>query len=197
MNFLGHAVLSNSQPRIMVGNFIADFVKGKRYEDYPAGIREGILLHREIDFYTDQHRKVRQSKRRLQARYRHYAGVIVDMYYDHLLAANSKHFLQIPLSEFINQFYQTIELHRKYLPETALRLFHYMSRDNWLLGYSSVKGIEHALRGISRRTRFNSKMEYAGEELRTHYPDFKAEFMVFFPEISQFAADKLKGYDGQ
>ena len=88
MNFLAHAVLSFENPELMVGNFIADFVKGNDYLQYQDPVKRGILLHRDIDQFTDQHPTVRLSKSRLYDAFGHYAGVIVDMYYDHFLAAN-------------------------------------------------------------------------------------------------------------
>ena len=73
---------------VVIGNFIADGIKGKKYLEYPAAIQKGILLHRAIDSYTDSHPVVRQSSKRLHANYGHYSGVIVDILYDHFLASN-------------------------------------------------------------------------------------------------------------
>ena len=85
MNFLGHFYLSQSNPELVVGNFIADFVKGNKYIDYPDKIAEGIMMHRHIDYYTDHHPKVSKGRKRLFGTYRHYSEVIMDMYYDHFL----------------------------------------------------------------------------------------------------------------
>lgn len=191
MNFLAHAYLSFAQPKLMVGNFIADFVKGNDYLLYPEDIKQGILIHREIDYYTDTHTQVLISKRRLQPRYRHYAGVIVDMYYDHFLATNFHQFHQLPLPEFTQQVYQTMEAHVEVLPEKAIFILGHMSRGDWLLSYAQIGGIEQALAGISRRTKFKSDMEYAGQELRLFYQEFQYDFMAFFPEIIQFVKNKI------
>jgi acyl carrier protein phosphodiesterase len=169
---------------------MADFVKGKDYQKYPAAIQKGILLHREIDHYTDQHRYVLTSKRRLQPRYRHYAGVIVDMYYDHFLANNFQQYHKEQLPNFCDFVYRTVYDHHHLLPAKVKHLIEHMSAGNWLLSYAQLSGIEQALGGISRRTKFDSGMEYAGFELRNHYQDFLREFMAFFPEVIRFAKDK-------
>ena len=191
MNFLAHAYLSFDQPQLMVGNFMADFVKGSHYKQYPQAIQQGILLHREIDHYTDQHPYVLRSKRRLQPRYRHYAGVIVDMYYDHFLACNFQRFHRQSLVDFTQSVYTTLHQHHDLLPAKVKTLLHHMSRGNWLLSYAQLNGIEQALAGISRRTKFNSGMEFAGNDLRMHYQDFQKEFMAFFPEVVNFTQAKI------
>src|SRR5690606_17104395 len=87
MNFLAHVYLSGDNPKIMVGNFIGDFVKGGRLsERFEKDIARGIELHRAIDDFTDSHAVVLKSKERLRPKYRHYSPVIVDMFYDHILA---------------------------------------------------------------------------------------------------------------
>ena len=191
MNFLAHAYLSFENPDLMVGNFMADFVKGSDYNQYPEPVKQGILLHRAIDYFTDQHQQVRESKSRLYEQYSHYAGVIVDMYYDHFLAANFHHFHQTPLITFTSQVYGTVRNHPSRLPEKAERILYYMSRGNWLLSYARIKGIEQALKGVSQRTRFNSGLEQAGHTLRLNYRSFHQDFMIFFPKAITFAKEQI------
>ena len=81
MNFLAHLYLSQDNTNIMIGNFIADHIRGNNYEEYSKEIQRGIFLHREIDTFTDNHQIVRKSKRRLHQRYRHYDGVIIDIFF--------------------------------------------------------------------------------------------------------------------
>jgi len=83
MNFLAHLYLSKDNQNIMIGNFIADAIRGNKFKHFPAEIQKGIILHRHIDTFTDQHPIVRISKRRLHERYGHYDGVIIDLFYDH------------------------------------------------------------------------------------------------------------------
>ncbi len=191
MNFLAHAYLSFDHLDIMVGNFIADFVKGNDYKKYPEQVKQGILLHREIDHYTDKHPRVRHSKSKLYTPYSHYAGVIVDMYYDHFLAANFYKFHKLPLTRFTNRVYQTMDNYQGQLPDRAQYILHHMSRGNWMLSYATLEGIERALQGMGRRTRFESGLENAGDTLRENYRFFYQDFMIFFPKAISFAKKKI------
>ncbi len=101
MNFLAHLFLSGNNAEIMVGNFIGDFVRGKNFhEQYSPSIALGIELHREIDEFTDNHSVVLESKKRLRPKYRHYSPVIIDMFYDHVLAKNWSAHSTTPLDQY-------------------------------------------------------------------------------------------------
>src|SRR5258708_857949 len=101
MNFLAHVYLSGDHSKVLVGNFIGDFVKGKYLRDrYEPEIAKGIELHRAIDYFTDLHPIVRQSKNRLRPKYNHYSGIIVDIFYDHFLAANWNQDSEVTLPEY-------------------------------------------------------------------------------------------------
>ncbi|GJM28892.1 MAG: ACP phosphodiesterase [Cyclobacteriaceae bacterium] len=191
MNFLAHAFLSFENPELMVGNFIADFVKGNDYLNYPDPVSNGIILHREIDQFTDEHRQFRHSKRRLHQDYGHYSGVIVDMYFDHFLAANFFKFHKKPLSTFSLDVYQTVQSYPGAVPSNAEKILFYMSKGNWLFSYRQIAGIEQALKGVGRRTRFKSGLEFAGGTLRQHYWLFYQDFMIFFPKAIAFAQSKI------
>jgi len=188
MNFLAHIYLSGNDPDIMVGNFIGDFVKGRNLEEqFGAKIARGIELHRAIDEFTDSHSIVRQSKLRLRSGYGHYAPVIVDVFYDHFLAKNWNDYNDLLLPDFAEQTYQTIENFTTILPEDVKQMLPYMIRGNWLVNYARIEGIQRALMGMSRRTKFNSKMDESINDLRAHYNDFKKEFETFFPELVAFS----------
>lgn len=187
MNFLAHLSLSGDNPRIMVGNFIGDFVKGRKpLESFDADIVHGIGLHRAIDSFTDTHPVVLQSKRRLQPEYRHYAGVIVDVFYDHYLARNWSDYYDGKLMDFARHCYATLEEHYPILPDRVREMLPYMKRGNWLVGYGETEGINQALTGMSRRTRYASGMDHAVHALREHYAAFAAEFAMFYPELQHF-----------
>ena len=183
MNFLGHFYLSQHDPDLLTGNFIADFVKGKKYMDYPYIISKGIMMHRQIDYFTDRHHLVRQGRKRLFGKYRHYSGVIIDMYYDHFLANLWKDYSENSLAEFSYQVYETIENNFHVLPEKSQLLFPYMKNRNWLLTYASTEGIGLALSGMSKRINHDSKLDEAIYELHEHYDLFKVEFQQFIIEI--------------
>jgi len=195
MNFLAHLHLSGDDPKIMVGNFIGDFVKGRNLPGrYEAGVSFGIGLHRSIDEYTDRHAIVKASKQRLWDKYRHYSGVIVDMFYDHFLSSNWEVFHHQPLTGYSAKAYDILRAHLPIFPERIARILPYMIDGNWLVGYGTVHGIGRALSGMAQRTKFSSKMEDATRDLQDHYPKFKEEFMSFYPELKSFADGLVQSY---
>jgi acyl carrier protein phosphodiesterase len=183
MNFLGHFYLSDHEAGLVVGNFIADFVKGSRYKEYPADIARGIVMHREIDTYTDSHPAARISKKRLFAKYRHYSSVIVDLFYDHFLAKNWQNYSKTPLEEYSRQIYQLIELRWDILPPASRYMFPYMKNHDWLVRYAKPEGIDRSLKGLARRTLHPSRMEEAAGDLLAWEQQFEEEFTEFFPDI--------------
>ena len=177
----------------MIGNFIGDFVKGGNTTAlYGADIVKGIGLHRAIDQFTDSHPTVKESKNRLRPKYRHYAPVIVDMFYDHFLAKNWDQFHHRPLTDYASDFYLLTRRYEAVLPNKLQALLPYMIAHNWLVSYARTEGIHRALSGMARRTSFDSKMEEAVVDLRSHYPAFENEFMEFFPALQQFAEEWIQ-----
>lgn len=187
MNFLAHLYLSGSNSNIQLGNFIADFVKGKNYVTrFEPEIVKGIELHREIDHFTDHHPVVQESKNRLRPKYRHYSGVIVDVFYDHFLAINWKTYSNESLTDFASQAYQMVRDHESIIPLEVNAMLPSMVKGNWLVNYGTIEGIHRALSGMSRRTPFESKMEEASRDLEENFSYFQKEFNQFFPELELF-----------
>jgi acyl carrier protein phosphodiesterase len=192
MNFLAHLYLSGNNEKLMVGNFIADFVKGRAaLSKFESEIVRGIDLHRGIDEFTDTHPIVLKSKVRLRPKYRHYAGVIVDVFYDHFLSKFWNNYHSEPLTDFAERSYTTIEKYNPILPLEVSRMLPYMIRGNWLVNYSKPEGIQRALTGMSRRTPYESKMDEAVDDLIKFYDEFKTEFEEFFPELKSFVQNKI------
>ena len=190
MNFLAHIYLSGNNELITIGNFAADGIRGHQYKVFPLEMQIGILLHREIDTYTDAHPTVRQSTKRLHKHYGHYSGVIVDIFYDHFLAKNWSHYSDIPLADYVEAFYQSLQKHMDILPERYQHIAPIMIEGNWLLGYASLEGIQSVLNGMNRRTKGISKMNQATRELKAYYQDFEADFTAFFEELILFSDHK-------
>ncbi|WP_224482838.1 acyl carrier protein phosphodiesterase [Robertkochia aurantiaca] len=192
MNFLAHIYLSGDDPGITVGNFMADSIRGRKYLNYPEPIKNGILLHRAIDTYTDKHHVFRQSTKRLHANYSHYSGVIVDIYYDHFLAANWSRYSEIPLEEFAGSFYRLLQEYEDWLTSQAKRMMPYMIADDWLSSYAHLEGIEKVFQGLNRRTAYKSGMNHATEDLRAHYDLFEQEFFEFFEDLQAYSQEFRK-----
>ncbi|MGV6829498.1 MAG: acyl carrier protein phosphodiesterase [Flavobacteriales bacterium] len=191
MNFLAHIYLSGDDKGIIIGNFIADGIKGKKYLKYPEQIKKGILLHRAIDSFTDQHPTVKKSTKRLHKNYGHYSGVIVDILYDHFLAKNWKTYHQQPLNLYIEDFYNLLEDNYSLLPHRIQVMMPYMIADNWLLSYATIKGISTILTKMNRRTKSISNMNFAVIELEKYYQEFEDEFTSFFEELISYCKQKL------
>lgn len=191
MNFLAHIYLSGDDEGVIIGNFIADGIKGKRYQKYPPAIAKGILLHRAIDSFTDAHPTVHQSTARLHKNYGHYSGVIVDILYDHFLAKNWSRYSEVPLDAYVQDFYELLRNNFTMLPARIQRMMPYMIADNWLLSYATVAGISKILAQMNVRTKGVSKMNLAVAELKTYYEEFETEFTSFFDELIAFSNQKL------
>lgn len=192
MNYLAHIYLSGDNDLVTIGNFIADGIKGRNYEKRKKDIQIGILLHRHIDTFTDAHKTVRKSTKRLHKQYGHYSGVIVDILYDHFLAKNWKNYCNIPLSDYVDDFYDSLKEHFDILPLRIQKMMPYMIADNWLLSYASINGISKVLDGMNRRTKNKSGMDKAVNELEEFYEEFENEFTLFFNELIESSKEKLK-----
>jgi len=188
VNFLAHLFLAGPEPDLIVGNFIGDFVRGRGWQRQcgPDVVR-GVLLHRAIDTFTDRHPIVKQSQSRLRLKYRHYAKVIVDVYYDHYLAARWSEYAGEPLTSFAERAYRLLADRDAMLPERARGIVPHMRAGNWLVQYAQLEGIARALGGLSQRAMPGSRMHEAIDDLRAHYPAFGTEFQMFFPDLQAFA----------
>lgn len=191
MNFLAHIYLSGDNDLIKIGNFMADGIRGKHFENYPLEIQKGIILHRFIDTYTDTHPVFRQSTKRLHKKYHHYAGVIADVLYDHFLAKNWSSYSDENLNDFTNNFYQSLRDNYNHLSERTKGMLPYMIEHNWLMSYQSIEGIHRILTQMDSRTKNESKMRYASNELREYYTEFEEEFITFFEDIRIQSHQKL------
>lgn len=200
MNYLAHAYLSFGAEEVLVGNFIADFVKGKMLLNYPPAITDGILLHREIDQFTDAYPLVRAGQSYLRPKFGHYSTVITDIFFDYFLGKNWKKFSDQPLQEFTERTFLLLEKNANYFPERFSKMFYWMQKENWLLQYATLEGVEMSLTGLSKRTRFDSKMELAHLALIERESEFELIFFAFFKDLETFAKAKLieikAKYDG-
>ncbi|MBB1140143.1 ACP phosphodiesterase [Myroides sp. WP-1] len=183
MNFLAHVYLSGDHEKRAIGNFIADSIRGKQYLEFPKEVQYGILLHREIDTYTDTHPIWRKDKKLLVPRYNHYAAVIIDMYYDHFLAKNWSLYHSQPLADYAAAFYTSLENNFALLPTKIQNFLPIMIRENWFTCYETIDGLGYILSQMDRRTKGISKMSAATEELKEHYTILEADFIQFFKEL--------------
>lgn len=190
MNYLAHAFLSRSSPELLIGGLLGDFVKGReRLQQYSPAVRAGILLHRAIDRYTDAHPTVHTSCALISSARRRFAGILVDVFYDHFLARHWLRYTEQPLEDFTRQVYATLLPHTASYPERLQRLLPRMAADDWLASYAEIESVDAALHGIARRfQRFPRAAVLADgvQELLHNYAALERHFLGFFPELLGF-----------
>jgi len=192
LNYLAHSFLSFSYDEILIGNFIADSLRGKEVDSFHSSIKMGIQLHRLIDNFTDHHNIVKQSKERLDPIYGKYDSVIMDILYDHFLAINWNKYSDTTLAEHSKKVYQSLQNNYPILPPKIKEFLPHMIRENWLVQYGTKDGITQSLRGMARRASFVSHMEEAVVDLKNYYLEFDADFQLFFPELMSVCKDFLE-----
>lgn len=183
MNFLAHLFLSGQPGEQMVGNFIADSVKGSELSKFSPGIQEGIRLHRAIDSFTDSHPQTLKSKERLRKQYGKYASVIVDIFYDHFLAIHWNDHSSVDLRSYTKEVYDFLGTYYPIFPVRSQSFYTYMTKYDILFAYRKIEGIEQVMKGMSRRAKFESGMETAAEALEADHDKYEKEFQAFFPEL--------------
>lgn len=193
MNYLAHIYLSGDSDDILLGNFIGDSVKGSDLSAYSAGVQQGIVLHRAIDTFTDTHPEALRSIVRLRPSLRKYAGVVTDIFYDHILAKNWSRYDSRSLRTFVDQAYQRLEARKDEMPYKSARFLHYLLKYDMLFEYSSHSGIDQVLKGMAYRTKFESGMEDAARLLPLYLKDLEADFYQFFPELKAFVNQQIQG----
>jgi acyl carrier protein phosphodiesterase len=187
MNFLAHAFLARADADVMLGSLMGDFVKGPLDERYPPAITRGLLLHRNVDTYTDAHTVVARSRARISAGRRRYAGIMLDLFYDHYLARNWSDYAAMPLEQFTAAVYENLLARAELLPQRLQRIAPHMARTDWLGSYRDTAAVSDALDRIgSRLTRGNALLG-SGAELIANYAQLEQDFRTFFPDLVRFA----------
>ncbi len=162
---------------------MADGIHGKNFDGFPSEIQKGIVLHREIDTFTDAHSIFRQSTKRLHSNYHHYSGIIVDIFYDHFLAKNWSNYSDEKLEDFTERFYQSLRDNYDSLTSRTQKMTPYMIDQNWLLSYQTIEGIAIILEKMDHRIKTDSNLRFSVTELKIFYADFEQEFTEFFEEL--------------
>ena len=192
MNFLGHIYLSGPDTELAIGNLVADQIKGNRISELPDKIKSGIVLHRLIDEFTDNHISYKKCVRELFPKYRHYSRVIIDMYFDHFLAANWDNFHKTPLKIYSNSFYEKLEKSCFYFNDQVQYFICNLINQKWLEKYSNLKDLEVILKQMERRTKFPSKLAASTYDLIEKYTYFESHFFHFMEDVIFFQKNKLK-----
>jgi acyl carrier protein phosphodiesterase len=192
LNWLAHVFLSEPSLDFRLGNLLADVVRGPQLEKMSPEFLRGVQRHRAIDSFTDAHVVVRRSRARVDASRRRFSGVLVDIFYDHLLATSWNRYSHVPLEHFTTQFYADAKTTRLPLPDNAQTMLGRIVRHRLLDSYMEVEGVHQSLRRLSMRLAARWKKPFAleagVEDLIAHQAAFAADFDEFFPQLIQHAA---------
>ncbi|WP_223463815.1 MULTISPECIES: acyl carrier protein phosphodiesterase [unclassified Pseudomonas] len=186
MNYLAHLHLGGQRPGQLLGSLYGDFVKGRLQGQFAPEIEGAIQLHRSIDVFTDRHPLVDVALSRFSLTRRRYAGIVLDVFFDHCLARDWTLYADRPLALFTSDVYQVLSSERQ-LPERLAKIAPHMVANDWLGSYQEFEVLEQVLRGISRRLTRPEELAAAMQELRRLYEPLSEDFRLFYPQLQAFA----------
>ena len=187
MNYLAHAYLADIDDNFMLGSFIGDFVKGNLGDRFSRDIKAGIAFHRKIDAFADAHERSRFSRDMFLGHRRRYAGIILDICYDHFLSKHWPKYADCPLPDFIDRIYRVLDASEAALPSRLKAVIPRMRRENWLACYDTLEGVQLTLERISRRLRNQKALDGAMEDILREYGQLEKNFFVFFQDLTAYA----------
>jgi len=184
MNYLAHLFLADSDRLSLLGNLMGDFVKGRIDNTYPDVITNGLILHRQIDKFTDNHTVFKESRQRISGELARFSGVLVDIFYDHFLAVNWPRFSSVPFEHQTDQWIELLEGDMGFpLPEKLVFVLDAIKRDKMLHLYQTTDGVEFVLQRLSNRIRFDNNISDGIHDLLKNYHELDDDFNRFFPEL--------------
>lgn len=186
MNYLVHLYLAGDDPGLQLGGLMGDFVKGPIPADCPAAIARGLHLHRRIDSLAHRSPHTRHSRQRLDAKFRHGRGIIIDIFYDHFLASSWQDFVQEPLADYAAKVYRLLELNHGQLPDGLQRIAPHMIEHNWLVSYQHRHVVGRALQRIALRLSRPLPLAESLDDLAAHETALRGDFMGFMREAADF-----------
>lgn len=190
MNYLAHLFLSGYDEQTMVGNFIADHVKGRDLNRFPDNIRKGIAMHRQIDVFTDTHPKFREAKTVFRPEFGLYSGIIIDFLYDHFLAKNWNLYSDFTLRTFAKRSHAVLLKNFRYLPARVQGFLPFLIQNRRLESYASVNGIVEALKIMSKYTSLPAKADFVLYSIEANYLLFDDNFKKFMFDMIRYVNEK-------
>lgn len=191
MNYLAHIYLSGNSDPIKVGNFIGDFVKGNSHSQFPEQVAYGILLHRRIDSFTDQHATVRECIQLLRPGYGKYAGIIADVFFDHFLASNWKDYSHDSLRRFTKDAHTLFLANFGLLPFRVKQFLPFLIYHKRLESYAVRENLFAVFEIMSRHTSLPANSQWAMDTLNEKYDQFEDHFRSFFPELIDYVESEF------
>ncbi len=186
MNFLAHALLAGEAPHLIVGGVAGDWIKGHLPAGLPDDLARGVALHRAIDHFAETHPAFCRSRSRVSPVRRRYAGVLVDVFYDHLLAKNWDTIYPQPLHEYCSTVYGLIEARLPDLPVDSRPALNLMAKEDWLSSYAQIEGVADVLARMSRRAWQPNPMMRGELELLADVEGFTGDFHEWLGDAREF-----------
>jgi acyl carrier protein phosphodiesterase len=183
LNFLAHCFLSCRDDHLLMGNLLGDLVKIKEVRELSSAIRAGVELHRIIDSFTDSHAEVRKGKKLLYPHYRKYAPVVLDIFFDYLLARNWAQYSGESLDQFTSRTYSTILTRLEWVPDRLHPRLEGMVAGRFLNEYTTWEGLDNTFARMRRFVGYPELLEDPIPALQKHEEALNAVFVVFFPDL--------------
>lgn len=192
MNYLAHILLSGENLDRQVGGLLGDFVKGPLKGQYPGEVEMGITLHRKIDVYTDAQAEVQQLVQTFPSQWRRYAGIVIDISFDHILATRWADYHELDIDTYCQRFYQHLQTCQPWLPERAQHFNHRAADIRWLQSYADNKLIPKMLNHVGQRL---SRPQALGEAWRALDNQREALDQAFVTTMDKLLAYTHKLHD--
>ncbi len=189
MNFLAHAVLAGDDPALIVGGVVGDWIKGPLPGPLPPDLARGVALHRAIDSHAESHPAFCRSRHRVSPERRRYAGVLVDIFYDHLLARDWAQHQPVALDRYCTTVYRHITTRLADLPEHARPAMRLMASENWLHSYADLDSIADVLHRMSLRVKRSNPLAGAEQEFAADPAGYMADFQAWYRDTALFARE--------
>ncbi len=192
MNFLAHLFLAEPNPESRMGNLLGDFVKGNPWDDrFEPVIWKAIMEHRHIDVFTDSHPVWKKSRDLLDPELRRFAGIVIDIFYDHFLTLHwEKYSPELTVEEFISETYTDLRKAKHHAPDDSYVVIRQMMEENWLGNYRTIEGIRETIQRVSQRSGKLSPIRNSTELMEKHFRKMEQHFLEFFPDMLQFVKDR-------
>ncbi len=188
MNHLAHAWLAAPDADLMLGGLIADFLRGALDPALPRGVRIGIALHRSVDTYTDAHPHVVAARALFEPPYRRYAGILLDVWFDHLLARDWASHADGSLHAFSREVQALLATRAAELPPRMRDFARYLQMNDLPERYREIAMIDDVLRGLSHRLSRENPLSDALPVIVARAEPLGRYFAAFFPDLVAHAA---------
>ena len=191
MNHFAHLVLAQPTVESTVGNLLGDFARGVNVDALPAPVRDGLINHREVDRFTDSHPLVLEMKRGFSRKRRRFAGIALDIYFDHLLICHWQRFERRSLEQLIADFYRRMSAGRELMPGPDMRrVTRRMIDYDWFRSYGDIDAIAESLDRVAERIRFDNDFANAIEDLQRQHDFIRDAFLEFYPQLQKHIVEQ-------